>query len=94
MVPGAKKSTRKPRPAQIQAEERAYQSLDFSRKNWILFGVGLAAIGSGFGLLATGDISIAPILLVVGYLGLIPWALVTHGKKDGSGRGPVSGTGE
>ena len=94
MATGPKKPARKQRTASVVAEGRAYQSLDFSRKNWLLFGVGLASIAAGFGLLAAGDISIAPILLVAGYLGFVPWALVTHGKQNGSGGGPVSRTGE
>ncbi|MEZ4650540.1 MAG: hypothetical protein R3E97_17490 [Candidatus Eisenbacteria bacterium] len=93
MAQVAKKPSRKARQADGIAEERAYQSLDFARKNWILFGVGLASIVGGFLLLAAGDITLAPILLVAGYLGLIPWALVTHARR-GDGESPVSGTGE
>ncbi|MBK8229926.1 MAG: hypothetical protein IPK72_04905 [Candidatus Eisenbacteria bacterium] len=58
------------------------QSLDFGRKNWTLLGAGLAAIVLGFVLLKTGDITLAPILLVAGYLVLIPWALVARPKAD------------
>ncbi|MFN8548884.1 MAG: hypothetical protein U0527_13190 [Candidatus Eisenbacteria bacterium] len=54
------------------------QSLDFGKKNWILLGAGLAAVVLGFILLRTGDITLAPILLVTGYLVLIPWALVSR----------------
>lgn len=58
------------------------QSLDFGRKNWILLGAGLAAIVLGFVLLKTGEITLAPILLVAGYLVLIPWALVARPKAE------------
>ncbi|MCA9754509.1 MAG: hypothetical protein KDA27_01815 [Candidatus Eisenbacteria bacterium] len=92
MAQVARKQTRKVRQAE-GAEGRAYQSLDFAKKNWILFGAGLACISGGFLLLAAGDITIAPILLVTGYLGLIPWALVTHARRR-SDEGSVSGTGE
>jgi len=43
-----------------------------ARFNWKLFGAGLVAIVVGFVLLATNDITIAPILLVLGYCVLIP----------------------
>jgi hypothetical protein len=55
-----------------------FQTLRIDRKNWILFGAGIGCIVVGFGILATGDITIAPILLLLGYLVLIPWALVAR----------------
>lgn len=55
-----------------------HQEIDFRRKNWILFGGGLLSIVLGFILLSTGDITLAPILLLLGYLVLIPWALVAR----------------
>ncbi len=58
------------------------QSLDFTRKNWTLLGSGLAAIVAGFLLLRAGDITLAPILLVGGYLVLIPLALVARPKVE------------
>ena len=39
---------------------------------WRLFGVGLAAIVLGFVLLAVNNITIAPVLLVLGYCVLVP----------------------
>ena len=73
-------SARKARKPE-QAED--YQNLDFRRKNWILFGAGLASIAAGFGFLASGDITMAPILLVSGYLVLIPWAILTRTPSGG-----------
>lgn len=68
----------------MRSPERAnaYQSLDFRRKNWILFASGLLAIAAGFGMLATGDITLAPILLVGGYLVLIPWAILARAPSS------------
>ena len=57
-----------------------HQEIDFRRKNWILFGSGLLSIVLGFTLLSTGDITLAPILLLLGYLVLVPWALVARPK--------------
>ena len=42
------------------------------RFKWKIFLAGLASIGVGFGLLAAGDITFAPVLLVVGYCFLVP----------------------
>ena len=93
MAAGSKKTPRRSRVASPEGDGE-YQSLDFSRRNGILFAAGLAAVAVGFGLLAAGDITLAPILLVTGYLGLIPWALVTHRRQEGSARGPNVPTGE
>ena len=64
------------------------QTLSFGRKNQILLGAGLLALLLGFLFLRFGDITVAPILLVAGYLVLIPWALIAHqgskpDRKDG-----------
>jgi hypothetical protein len=64
------------------AASGVFQRLDLGRKNWILFGSGLGAIVLGFVLLSQGDITLAPILLVVGYIVLIPWALVARSRAE------------
>jgi len=46
------------------------------RFRWRLFGAGLAAIVVGYVLLALNDITIAPILLVLGYCVLVPLAFL------------------
>jgi hypothetical protein len=80
-----KASARKPRqkaaPAPVPAPGPGYQSLDFHRKNWLILAAGVLAIILGFLLLRLGDITFAPILLVGGYLGLIPWGLVARPRK-------------
>ncbi len=43
---------------------------------WKLFGIGLAAIVLGFVLLAINNITIAPVLLVLGYCVLVPLAFL------------------
>lgn len=48
----------------------------FSKKSLILFAVSLITIIAGFVLLAVGDIYVAPILLVIGYVGIIPAAIM------------------
>jgi hypothetical protein len=46
------------------------------RFRWKLFGVGMAAIVLGYILLAINNITIAPILLVLGYCVLVPLAFL------------------
>ena len=42
------------------------------RFRWKLFGIGVAAIVLGYVLLAVNNITIAPVLLVLGYCVLVP----------------------
>lgn len=56
--------------------QRSGASLRFSRKNGILGLAGLLVIVLGYVLLAQGSITAAPLLLVLGYLVLLPLALV------------------
>jgi hypothetical protein len=42
------------------------------RFRWKLFGIGMAAIVLGYVLLAANNITIAPVLLVLGYCVLVP----------------------
>ncbi len=60
----------KERPAEALAK------VEFSRKNTMLFGIGLLLVIVGFILLATGDIVVAPILLIVGYLVFFPLGIL------------------
>ena len=43
---------------------------------WKLFGIGVAAIVLGYVLLAINNITIAPVLLVLGYCVLVPLAFL------------------
>ena len=48
----------------------------FTRRNYVLFGAALLTIAAGFLTLAGGSITLAPILLVIGYLVLVPLAIL------------------
>ena len=65
---------RKP-PARRKASKPS-SSLRFSTVNLVLGGAGLLAIAIGYLLLAQGSITAAPILLVLGYVILVPLALI------------------
>jgi len=57
---------------------------DFDKRNYIILGVGVLLIILGFVFLAGGDITISPILLVLGYCIIIPLGiLLPKGKDEG-----------
>lgn len=66
-------------------------SLGFGRTNYILMGIGLILIIIGYVFLALGDITIAPILLVLGYCGVLPAAILIagHSKKGSRPKTPA-----
>lgn len=70
------------------AETGEEAHLRWSRRNYAILGAGGVAIVAGFVLLALGDKTFAPILLVGGYLGLIPWGLLAGGRRDATDRRP------
>ena len=57
----------------------------FTLVNYLLFAGGLIDIIVGWFLLRAGSITLAPIMLILGYCGIIPLAIVYRsrtGKKD------------
>ncbi|MEO0088669.1 MAG: hypothetical protein ABIK77_05990 [candidate division WOR-3 bacterium] len=54
--------------------------IHFKRNNYLLLILGIITIILGYVVLSTGDITIAPILLVLGYCVLIPLALLLKFK--------------
>ena len=52
------------------------RGLAFTNKNAILAGSALIAITLGYWLLGRGDITLAPLLLVLGYVVLVPLAII------------------
>jgi xanthine/uracil permease len=57
---------------------------DFDKRNYLILGVGVLLIILGFVFLAGGDITISPILLVLGYCIVVPLGiLLPKGKNDG-----------
>lgn len=51
-------------------------SLQFTRVNALLAVAGLVSITLGYWLLAGGSVTAAPLLLVVGYVVLLPMAII------------------
>jgi hypothetical protein len=55
--------------------------VDFSRANYVVLAIGLLLIIVGFIFLGVGDITISPILLVLGYCVAIPLGILMPGRK-------------
>ena len=64
-----------------------FNGWSYDKENYILFGVGIITIILGYIIMATGDtysfqsLSLAPVLLFVGYIILIPFSLLYKKKK-------------
>ena len=71
-VKDIKKEGRRPRE-HGSAGRRDFQ---FTRKNYGILAVGIVVIAIGYLLLARGSITLAPILLILGYCVLIPIAII------------------
>jgi hypothetical protein len=74
MKPDRKPAKPQPQPKAPKKPERPQIAL--GKKNYIVLGVGLVTIVAGFISLSGGSITLAPLLLVVGYCGLIPLGLL------------------
>lgn len=57
----------------------------FGKRNYLVFALALVVIIIGYITLGQGSITLAPILLVVGYCVLIPIALIIRGRPDADG---------
>jgi hypothetical protein len=74
--------TVKAKPAKakkLKAKEK--DTLGFTKKNYYLFALGLLIIVVGFITLRMGSITLAPILLVLGYCVIIPLSIIVDWKK-------------
>jgi hypothetical protein len=56
----------------------------FGKRNWMVLGAGMGSIILGFITLAAGSITLAPILLVLGYCVLIPVGIMIKDKSSES----------
>ena len=70
-----------------KSEIHLFEGWALGKKNYLLFGIGLAMIIAGYIVMATGDVNsfqsltLAPIMLFIGYLVIIPLALVLDRKS-------------
>jgi hypothetical protein len=62
-------------------EDKGRFEWPFGTKNYLFFGLGLVVIIVGYIALAAGSITLAPVLLVLGYCVLIPVSILVRDKK-------------
>jgi len=74
-----------PTPAEIRRQRRGTGpkpveppgvEIPFGKKNYLIFGVAALVILAGYLALSKGSITLAPILLLLGYLVLIPLGIL------------------
>ena len=92
--PAAARSSAAVRQALRGEAVRHEPLLVFGRINGLFLGAGLAAALLGFVLLSRGDTALAPLLLVIGYCGLIPLGIVWRKKRSGTGAAGRQSAGE
>lgn len=57
----------------------------FGPLNVALLGLGIAVLVAGYVALSRGSTTLAPVLLVLGYCGLIPASLLFRGRNPSTG---------
>jgi uncharacterized membrane protein HdeD (DUF308 family) len=67
-----------------KAVETEY-GFSWKRANTVVLGLGIVMLVAGYVALSRGSITLAPILLVLGYCGLIPAALLIRARAGESG---------
>ena len=76
--------------ARAKGRAKKEEGLPFTKKNYMIFVAGLAAIIIGYIALAQGSITLAPILLVVGYCVIVPIAILYREKESTEDPAPKS----
>jgi len=62
--------------------EKGAPRIRFGRRSQLLFGVGGLSIAVGYFLLASGSITLAPVLLVAGYCVFFPMGILLKEPRD------------
>jgi hypothetical protein len=74
--------------SRVRAPRRLVETdLGFSWGLWnsLLLGLGVAVLVAGYLSLSKGSVTLAPVLLVLGYCVFIPASLVLRGRNQGPG---------
>ncbi len=66
----------KKKPSEPKAKAKLRPNIVFGRMNYILLVIGIVVIIAGFIALSKGSITLAPILLVIGYCVILPLAIL------------------
>jgi hypothetical protein len=73
------------RPRSLKKPAETDLGFSWGPVNNLLLGLGLAALVAGYVALSRGSTTLAPVLLVGGYCGLIPASLLVRNRAQGSG---------
>lgn len=73
------------RPKSLRKPVEADLGFSWGVINNLLLGLGLAALVAGYLALSKGSTTLAPVLLVAGYCGLIPASLLVRGRNRETG---------
>jgi len=68
--------------SRVDEDGKGTQTAPFGTINYVLFTLGLAMVVAGWFLLRGGSITAAPIMLVLGYCGVIPLAIVYRPRRS------------
>ena len=78
----------KPNVTRTKGARRPVESdlgFTWGRLNTVLLGLGVAALVAGYVALSRSSTTLAPVLLVAGYCGLIPASLLIRGRSQEAG---------
>jgi len=90
---GAERRQGRAQPRRRRAVARD-SGLPFTRANFTILAIALGVIFLGYVTLAMGSITLAPILLVLGYCVIVPWAILHRSDSRRSGSGASADPGE
>jgi phosphatidylglycerophosphate synthase len=68
---------------QVQKKKPKEGSLELGKRNVLLMMAGIAVILIGYFLLGRGSISVAPLLLVIGYCVIVPLSIMLWLRRPG-----------
>ena len=71
-------------PKKVTKKQSSHgNELPFTQTNYLIFGAALLFIIAGFVIMEGNEITLSPILLVIGYVFLLPASVIWHSKtKD------------
>ena len=70
------------------------EKITFQNVNYLIFFIGIAVIIAGYIIMASGDtysflsLTLAPVVLIIGYLVIIPIAILYKGKNNQNSQQP------
>ena len=77
-----RRASKKRRRKAVAKKREVFKGLPYNKPNYVILGAGLISIVLGFVILSTGNAVISTILLVLGYMVLIPIALLLKFKGE------------